>query len=166
MSPKEISAAFQSEIDTSDTVDQLALKLSAARQAQHDAQARSQSITAAIKALVISQYGDASPVLAEFGFSPRKVATKTVAEKMLVVEKSLATRAARHTMGSKQKASIHGDVNAPAATPPTAPAIVATPAPAPASAPALNGASNGVTNGASNGASNGVTSGLMFAKSG
>ena len=162
LSPKDISAAFQSEIDASDTVDQLTLKLQAARKTQKAASVRSRSITTAIKALVVSQYGDASPVLAEFGFAPRKLANKTVAEKMVAVERSLATRAARHTMGSKQKASVHGDVSAPAAATSPAPAMV----PAPVATNPAPDATHGITNGASNGASNGMTSGLLFAKSG
>lgn len=153
LSPKDISAAYQSEIDASDVVDQLALKLATARKAQHEMMARTSSITAAIKALVVSQYGAASPVLAEFGFSPRKVATKTVAEKMIAVEKTRATRAARHTMGSRQKAAIRGDVSAPAV-----------PAPA-ATNDGPSGVSDGVAN--SNGATGGSVSGTtIFAKTG
>ncbi len=40
-------------------------------------------------------------VLAEFGVPPRKTPTTTVETKALAVQKNLATRAARHTMGKR-----------------------------------------------------------------
>jgi hypothetical protein len=49
-------------------------------------------------------------VLGEFAMTPAKKAGKTVAVKQEAIEKSLATRVARHTSGSKQKAKIHGEL--------------------------------------------------------
>ena len=97
-----------------------------------------------IKAFVVTQFGDtqdSAQKLADFGYTPRKVPVKTVAEKALAVEKGKATRVARGTKGPKQKAQIKGSVDdkpstggEPATTPATAaPGATATPAAKPVS---------------------------------
>jgi hypothetical protein len=63
-----------------------------------------------IEAYVRAVYGNANAILAEFGLSVRKRATRTVAAKVEQVERALATRVARHTAGPKEKAKIHGTV--------------------------------------------------------
>jgi hypothetical protein len=69
--------------------------------------------------------GDQSASLPAFGLKPAKVpAPLTVAQEQAKVAKMQATRAARHTMGAKQKALIKGQVPAPA----TAPAVATAPA--------------------------------------
>lgn len=61
--------------------------------------------------------GDQSAALAGYGLKAAKVAAPlTVAQEQAKVAKMKATRAARHTMGSKQKAQIKGTVPAPAAS--------------------------------------------------
>jgi hypothetical protein len=66
--------------------------------------------------------------LADFALKARKPRTPlTPEQKAAAVAKAEATRAARHTMGPKQKAAIKGTV--PATAPATQPAA---PAPAPA----------------------------------
>jgi hypothetical protein len=83
----------------------------------------------ALKSFVLLKFGDKdTATLADFGFTARKQAQTSVDTKATAVEKSLATRAARHTMGPRQKAKVKGTV-APAAAP--APAPVAEPVAAP-----------------------------------
>jgi hypothetical protein len=53
-------------------------------------------------------YGASSQTLVSFGLAPRKPRTRTVAEKAETAAKSAATRVARHTLGPRQKAAIHG----------------------------------------------------------
>ncbi len=54
-------------------------------------------------------FGAASPTLADFGMTPRRnTDARTIAEKGDAIEKSLATRKARHTMGKKQKKALRG----------------------------------------------------------
>jgi hypothetical protein len=48
---------------------------------------------------------------------------------LLTRQKLLATRAARRTMGARQKAGIHGDINAPPVVTPSAPPVVSQPQP-------------------------------------
>ncbi len=103
----------------------------AARIAWLDAASQQKQQLASTKAFVDSlvtvirgMYAGSPSTLADFGQTPRKVTTLTVAQKALADQKKLATREARHTMGPKQKAAIKGTVPAaPAAT--TAPPSVA-----------------------------------------
>jgi hypothetical protein len=61
-----------------------------------------------VKGGVISQFGD-SAELNDFGVSyPKKRGPKTIRAKALGAEKGRATRAARHTMGKRQRAKIKG----------------------------------------------------------
>ena len=78
------------------------------RAANEDAcQARCSDLTAAIKVLL----GPESPSLVDFGITPNKPRrASTLAEKTEAAAKGKATRVARHTMGPKQKAAIHGEV--------------------------------------------------------
>jgi hypothetical protein len=91
--------------------------------------AQNTSLTAVLRELrqyVIHAFGETSPVLADFGFAPPKRATRTPEQKAAAAAKAKATRAARHTMGKKQKKSVKGTV--PAAAPATSPSPAAAPA--------------------------------------
>jgi hypothetical protein len=96
-----------------------------------ETRAVAQNLLSGLKTLIVMTYGTkAANVLEDFGFPPAKQPKKAAKVKAVAVDKSLATRAARHTMGKKQKAKIKGVVTAPEA-PPSPPA----PAPAPAVSP-------------------------------
>jgi hypothetical protein len=62
-------------------------------------------------------YGPTSQTLIAYGLTPRKARDRTGAEMVETAAKSAATRVARHTLGPKQKASIHGVVAPPASEP-------------------------------------------------
>ncbi|MDP9036381.1 MAG: hypothetical protein M3O50_16390 [Myxococcota bacterium] len=66
----------------------------------------------ALREYLINVYGERSPVLADFGFTPPKRATRTPEQKAAAAAKAKATRQARHTMGAKQKKGIRGAVTA------------------------------------------------------
>ncbi len=125
-SAKTIESAMNDVTSADDTCDELHMKLEAATKVAKAARAKATVLTASLKKYVVAHFGESSPVLADFGFTPRKLAQKTVAEKFQTVEKQLATRAARHTMGSRQKSAIHGSI-----APSPVPAPVVQPAPAP-----------------------------------
>jgi hypothetical protein len=73
-------------------------------------------------------YGTSPDVLADFGIAPKARTPLTVEAKAVAAAKRAATRAARHTMGTKQKKGIKGDVTGIILTPVKAPApTVATP---------------------------------------
>ncbi len=62
-----------------------------------------------LHAYVVYTYGkNAAQVYSDFGFPQPKTGKKTVQVKAQAIEKSRATRAARHTLGSKQRRAIHG----------------------------------------------------------
>jgi hypothetical protein len=122
--PATLMALLQSDIDLGDaTVTARATWLLAVKkeQAMH---VQINGLLAALKAYVIQKYGSGAVALqADFGFSPKKTVVKTVATKSEAATKAIATRAARHTMGSKQKKAIHGVLPA---TEPVTPATTTT----------------------------------------
>src|ERR1700733_14369185 len=63
-----------------------------------------------IHGIIRGNLGAANPALADFGMKPRTPPKRTSEEKAATAQKSLATRVARHTTGSKQKKAIHGTV--------------------------------------------------------
>jgi hypothetical protein len=131
VSPKDITNVLQSVMAADDTCDALRMQLAEAVKAAKAAEKAAKVLKTSLKQYVVAHFGESNPAIVDFGYSPRKVAQKTVAEKYLTVEKQLATRAARHTMGSHQKAAIHGQV--------------ATPAPQPQPQPVVTNGTSGVT---------------------
>ncbi|HEV3189179.1 MAG TPA: hypothetical protein VGY54_01710 [Polyangiaceae bacterium] len=66
-------------------------------------------LTRMLKLAVDAEFGPAPRVWAEFGWEvPKKPGPKTVKAKLEGAEKVRATRAARHTMGKRQKQKIRG----------------------------------------------------------
>jgi hypothetical protein len=105
--------------------------------ANQDEHAKSQVLVSGAKQAVQLMFAGQIETLADFGLKPRKVpAPRTPQQKAASVAKAKATRAARHTMGSVQKAKVTG------ATPQGN--VAAVPAPAPVTAPAAAPA-NGAT---------------------
>jgi hypothetical protein len=89
--------------------------------AEDDALATFQGSVRSFLNYIIAQYGEPSTMFGALGFTAKKATHKTAASKALAVEKSLATRAERHTLGKRQKESIHGTVPTPAPTTPDKP---------------------------------------------
>jgi hypothetical protein len=63
-----------------------------------------------LRQIVQIQYGQAASILSDFGLTPRKTASTTPDVKVAAAAKAKATRDARGTKGSKQKAAITGNV--------------------------------------------------------
>lgn len=95
-------------------------------------------VVRALRQYTINAFGQDSPTLADFGFTPPKKVTLSPAQKTARALKAKATREARGTKGKKQKAGIKGTV--PTTAPATAP--LAAPAPA-AAAPSVTAAPTG-----------------------
>ena len=71
--------------------------------------------------IVRGMFGSQPDVLADFGLQPTKAKTPlTIEQKAAAAAKREATRAARGTMGSKQKQAIKGNVTGVTVTPVTA----------------------------------------------
>jgi hypothetical protein len=81
-----------------------------------------------LKAWVLGRFGAGSVEASEFGFAPRKAPTVSAATRAHAVLQNKATRAARGTMGKKEKLDIKGVI--PTSTAPAAPATPSTTAPA------------------------------------
>ncbi len=65
----------------------------------------------ALMAFVRAAYSNSPDVLADFGLKPRKVAAPaTIEEQAEAAAKRRATRAARHTMGKRQKEKVKGTI--------------------------------------------------------
>jgi hypothetical protein len=112
---------LRSEVDAARAVVRAKLALEAAQAPALTAFSR--QFRAYVKATSLN-----SPsVLADYGIFPRSPAPQTVEEKAAAVAKRAATRAARHTMGSRQKLEVKGDVTGVVVTPVKAPEPTATP---------------------------------------
>jgi len=129
--PAGLQAFLQADIDANDASTQSrATWLNTVKTAKSQDSATN-LVLRSIEAQVKAQYGeapDADKVLADFGYAPRKKPTPTAQTKAEAAAKAKATREARHTMGPKAKAKIHGVAPAVVAEPPQ-PAVNPTPAP-------------------------------------
>ncbi len=140
---KDVQAQIQAHVDTMTSVAAARAKVSQLHDLDQSQRAQTSTVITCVRSYAALLFGENSPEFASFGFTPKKVAQRTLESKTEGAEKALATRAARHTMGKRQKAGIHGVVatvppaNAPAAASPV------TTAPAANSPPAADAGANG-----------------------
>jgi hypothetical protein len=128
--PAALQQLLQGDIDANDASTQARAQWLNTVNVARDTDSTTDLVLRAIRTQVQSQYGEATnadTVLADFGYSPRKKVTTTVATRSTAVAKSLATREARHTMGSRQKAKVVGVLPTTAA--PASPVSVPTSSP-------------------------------------
>lgn len=128
MAPADFVKVLQDRLASSQAVQTATAARSAAVKVDRDKRTQTAPLMRALKRVVQGMYSESPEVLAVFGVQPVKIGTQTVATKATAIEKTLATRKARHTMGKKQKKAIHG-TPAGATTAPAAPAPAATPSP-------------------------------------
>ncbi len=124
----EIISALQARIAAANTVQSTRAAWQTAVKANANERASTKALILSVTQAVQLMYGGSIDKLAEFGLKPRKTRTAlTPEQKLAAAAKAKATRAARHTMGSKQKKSVKGTVTAivaptsPTASSPTAP---------------------------------------------
>ena len=115
--PAQLVGLLQSLLDTLAAVNVAQAAYKAALKALLDKKATVGPIIKAYISFLYGSFGDAPDPLMDFGLTPRKGHKLKVMEKAQAVEKVLATRTARHTMGSKQKKTVKGSVPTPPATP-------------------------------------------------
>ncbi len=118
--PAQVETSLQTLSDLRSAVDD-AKTVTKAKLA--DEQAQAPSLRIQMDAFVKASFGNSPDILADFGLAPKKVrAPLTVAQKATAAAKRAATRAARHTMGSKQKKDVKGTITTIiGSTPSTAP---------------------------------------------
>jgi hypothetical protein len=110
--PAEIDAVFQGDLDATAALAAAEADVKQKRVAQKAARAAAITTRGNLKGYLLGTYGaQAVQMLADFGFeAPKPRGPKTVAGKAKAVAQAKATRVARGTKGSKQKASIKGVV--------------------------------------------------------
>jgi hypothetical protein len=116
---------LQQDIAATDAADKAHAAWLTAVQAQNASHRALAPVLRALNSYVLAQFGDSvdvGTVLADFGYSPRKVTKVPVDTKAAAAAKAVATRKARHTMGAKQKKAVHGGAPAPSPAPAPAPA--------------------------------------------
>jgi hypothetical protein len=122
-----IIAVLQKRIDSAKTVVSSRATWQSEVKADHDERAQTKVFVSGLRQALQVAFAGSIDTLADFGLKPRKTrAPRTPEQKAAAAAKAKATRAARHTMGSKQKAKVRGA------------APVATPAPAPSPSPAAS----------------------------
>jgi hypothetical protein len=145
--PAQITAAFQllvtllAEVETAKSV--VKAKLAAER-----AQAPTvRSLMSAFVSFVKVTFSESPDVLADFGLTPKKVATpQTAEEKVVAVAKRASTRKARGTTSKKAKLAVKGNVVSVVLTPVEAgPPVAASSAAPNAPAPIPGGSATGST---------------------
>jgi hypothetical protein len=129
ITPAILKATFQGDIDETLALDAAEALVKQTRVKQKAARQKANATRLQLKTYIVGSYGaQAVQMLQDFGFdAPKPKGKKTVAAKAQGIAQAEATRAARHTMGKKQKAAIKGTV-APEAPPAASPAPAATPA--------------------------------------
>ena len=130
---KEIQQLLQSRIDAASVTAATRAKWLTAAAAEKEKTTESESVLLALKSHLVTTYGAKSQIVADFGFTPKQKKT-TADTTATAVKKREATRAARRTMGKRQKRGIKGVVE---------PATTAAPSAA-TEAPATNGAAPAV----------------------
>jgi hypothetical protein len=112
----DLKTRIQTDINASDASAQAKAAWLTDVQTERDSHTQVDPILRLFKLYVIAQFGDtqnATQTLADFGWTPRKSTATTVATKADALAKTKATREARRTMGSKQKAQVKGVVPTP-----------------------------------------------------
>ncbi len=152
--PASLMAFLQSRIDAANKVATTRAAWLDATKQYDTLDAKVTGVVTGLKQYVLNAFGKTSPLLADFGFAPRKVTTRTPEQKAQAVAKAKATRAARGTKGPVAKLAVTGETvklaaleaaaaqnagrtvaSSPAPSPVLAPAPTAAPAPAPTPAP-------------------------------
>ena len=108
--PDEAVAILEARAAGSEAAVTARVALTTAVKAAIDQRTRTKPFASSLHQMVIAMFGNRPDILADFGVAPRKEPTIKLETKVAAVEKNLATRKARHTMGSKQRSLIHGDV--------------------------------------------------------
>jgi hypothetical protein len=139
MTVADAIVVIQARIDSSNRVAPARSALQAVLKAEQDEHASSHAFVTELRRALQSAFADAPDMLGKYGLRPRKAAAVSVHTRVVAVAKAKATRATRHTMGSKQKQALKGDVTGVAITPVTASGAPQTSATAVTAAPAKQG---------------------------
>ena len=121
---KDITDTLQARIQAARNVAPAKATWLVAVQADRDQRANSKTLIKVLEQALVLHFNGQVETLADFGLTGRKPTVVSPETRVAAAAKAKATRAARHTMGKKQKAKIKGTVPAaapevpPTATPP------------------------------------------------
>jgi hypothetical protein len=108
-SRRQLTALFQEHLDAIEAIHAARAALSVAVAEERVIAARVWAVSQGFQAYVSSVIGKTADIFNDFGFEvPKKPGPKTVAGKLAGSRKSAATRAARKTVGSRQRLKIKG----------------------------------------------------------
>jgi hypothetical protein len=124
--PTQVTAKLQALVNLRNDVDAAKASTKAKLATEKTDMAPLRIFMDAFVTFVKAAYSTSPDVLADFGLHPKARTPQTVEAKAAAAAKSKATRAARHTMGTKQKKSVKGAVIGITVTPVTAPQPIAT----------------------------------------
>ena len=143
--PDQITTELQSIVNLRTDVDAAKATAKAKLAAETAQMPALRTFMSAYVSFIKAAYGTSPDALADFGINPKQRAQLTAEANVAAAAKRKATRAARHTMGSRQKLGVKGDVTGITVTPITAPQpVVAAPGTAPSS-PSAPATSTGTT---------------------
>ncbi len=106
----DLVATLQSRIDARKTTESTRASWQTAVKAERDLEDKTKTVVSALKQSLLAAFAGDIETLTKFGLTSRRQHVPTPDEKVAAAEKAKATRAARHTMGPKQRAAIKGVV--------------------------------------------------------
>jgi hypothetical protein len=107
----QLAAVFQEQLDAMTAVGAAHALLTAAVMRERAATKRAHAAAKNLRLWAEGHFGSSALAITDFGWSiPRKTGPKTVEAKLAVARKGAATRAARKTLGKRQRQKIRGHV--------------------------------------------------------
>jgi hypothetical protein len=131
MTNKDLVATVQTRVDSAQAVLSTRASWLTAVQAERDERAGTKTYVSGLRQALLVAFGNQVDTLADFGLTARALHVRTPEERLAVAAKGAATRAARHTMGARQKKAIHGSVAAKLVVTPETPPSGSTPVASP-----------------------------------
>jgi hypothetical protein len=116
LKPSDVVAKLQARIAQAKAVSSAAANWHSTVQTDQTAAAQLKPVLSAVKQVLLAAYSTQLDVLADFGLSPRKKPVVSPATRTAAALKAKATRAARGTKGTQQKAAITTQVTIAPAT--------------------------------------------------
>ena len=104
----DIVTTLESRQNSAKSVESTRAICQAAVAADRSLRSQSNAMVSGVKQALHVMFAGSPDTLADFGLTPRKPHVVAPAVKVAAAAKAKATRAARHTMGTKQKAGIKG----------------------------------------------------------
>jgi hypothetical protein len=121
--PAQVIEKLQAIVNLRQAVDAAKASTKAKLETEKTEMPALRTFTGALVAFIKALYAGQPDALADFGIVPKARTPQTAEAKTAATAKRMATRAARHVMGSKQRKKVKGAVVGVTVTPVTAPAL-------------------------------------------